>query len=192
MIAWISSPNPGDSTTRVVYARQAISTSLCPAPTVSIRMKSNPAASSTCTTPAVALARPPSSPREAIERINTPGSPASSRMRTRSPNIAPPVKGLEGSTATIATVCFCATRMFFARQLTKDDLPVPGAPVMPTRCALPARANNRSNACSPAGVWFSTSVNKRASSRRLPRVTASRSTISLPATQTAEKASRIS
>jgi len=35
--------------------------------------------------------------------MNTPGSPARSRMRMRSPNSAPPVKGLEGSTATTAT-----------------------------------------------------------------------------------------
>ena len=39
----------------------------------------------------------------AIERMNTPGSVAWSCMRTRSPRIAPPVNGDDGSTASTAT-----------------------------------------------------------------------------------------
>ncbi len=75
-MAWISSPMPGASTTMVVCARRAISTSDWPAPTVSTRTMSNPAASSTWVTAAVARAMPPTAPREAIERMKTPASPA--------------------------------------------------------------------------------------------------------------------
>ena len=42
-------------------------------------------------------------PRVAIERMKTPGSVAWSCMRTRSPRIAPPEKGDDGSTASTAT-----------------------------------------------------------------------------------------
>src|SRR5438094_462953 len=52
---------------------------------------------------ALARARPPACPRLAIERMKTPSSRNRSRMRMRSPRIAPPVNGLEGSTATMAT-----------------------------------------------------------------------------------------
>ena len=47
----------------------AISTSLCPTPTVSTRITSQPAASSTRSACGVAQASPPRWPREAIERM---------------------------------------------------------------------------------------------------------------------------
>jgi len=164
----MSSPNPGASMTSVVWARRAISTSACPAPTVSIRMTSNPAASKTCTSPAVARANPPSEPREAIERMNTPGSPARSRIRTRSPSTAPPVNGLDGSTATMATRRSSCLRKCSASWLTSDDLPVPGAPVTPIKCALPVCEKSSLSAARPSGVSFSTCVNRRVNARRFP------------------------
>ena len=79
--------------------------------------------------------------------------------------------------ATIATVLFSLLRITFARQLTRDDFPVPGAPVIPTRCARPDLTNRRSSASFPALVPFSTSDSRRESANRLPEVTASRSII---------------
>ena len=48
-------------------------------------------------------ASPPACPRDAIERMNTSSSPAYACIRTRSPRSAPPVIGLDGSTARTAT-----------------------------------------------------------------------------------------
>ncbi len=56
--AWIPSPMPGASSTIVVSAIAAISTSLWPTPTVSIRITSQPAASSTRSACGVAQDRP--------------------------------------------------------------------------------------------------------------------------------------
>ena len=50
----------------------------------------------------VACAIPPNDPRVAMERMKMPLSPARSRMRMRSPSTAPPVNGLDGSTARMA------------------------------------------------------------------------------------------
>ena len=74
LIAWMSSPRPGTSTTAVVSAARTMSTSSWPTPTVSMRITSKPAASRTSTASLVARARPPSAPRVAIERMKTPGS----------------------------------------------------------------------------------------------------------------------
>ncbi len=59
LAAWIPSPMPGASSTTVVSARPATSTSDCPTPTVSIRTTSQPAASSTRSACGVAHASPP-------------------------------------------------------------------------------------------------------------------------------------
>src|SRR5450432_203627 len=59
-------------------------------------------------------------------------------MRMRSPRIAPPVKGEEGSTATMPTR-FPSDRHSCARRCTSVDLPAPGGPVIPTTRARPVR-----------------------------------------------------
>src|SRR5487761_396463 len=102
-----SSPIPGTRTTSVQSASRAISTSPCPTPTVSINTYFFPAASSSNAASLVACDNPPSEPRVAIERMNTPLSEACPCIRMRSPRIAPPVNGLDGSTAITPTVCFC-------------------------------------------------------------------------------------
>ena len=102
--ACTASPHPGFTTTTVVSAWPAISTSTCPTPTVSMRIHGVPTASSTRAACGVATASPPRWPRVAIERMNTPVSVAWSCMRTRSPRIAPPLNGLVGSTARTPTV----------------------------------------------------------------------------------------
>ena len=76
MAAWTASPIPGATSTRVVSAREAISTSACPTPTVSTRTAPKPAASSTRSACGVAAASPPRWPRLAMDRMNTPGSVA--------------------------------------------------------------------------------------------------------------------
>ena len=101
---WMESPDSGTSTTTLVSAVRAMSSSLCPTPTVSMRMRSMPNASSTSATSRVAAASPPSEPRVAIDRMNTPGSSATDSMRMRSPSSAPPVNGDVGSTAMMPTV----------------------------------------------------------------------------------------
>jgi hypothetical protein len=86
------------STSRTVSAIEMISTSLCPAPTVSRKTKSFPEASRTRVAWSVASASPPRWPRVPIERMNTSGSRKWSASRMRSPRSAPFVNGLDGST----------------------------------------------------------------------------------------------
>ncbi len=66
-----------------------------------------------------------------MERMNTPGSVAWRCMRTRSPRMAPPVNGLEGSTAITPTVS-PRPRQRWMSWSQSVDLPLPGGPVMPT------------------------------------------------------------
>ena len=56
-------------------------------------MRSNPNAASTSHTSSVVVARPPSEPRVAIDRMKTPGSRLTASMRIRSPSSAPPLNG---------------------------------------------------------------------------------------------------
>jgi hypothetical protein len=107
LMAWTSSPSPGTETTTTVWASAATSISSWPTPTVSTSTSSLPMASITVTTSAVARERPPRLPRVAMERMKTPSSRAWSCMRMRSPRMAPPEKGLVGSTATTPTVFPC-------------------------------------------------------------------------------------
>ena len=74
--AWIESPMPGATITSVVSAREAISTSAWPTPTVSIRITSKPAASRTRSACGAAQDSPPRCPRLAMDRMNTPPSVA--------------------------------------------------------------------------------------------------------------------
>ena len=83
------------STSRTVSAIPITSTSLCPAPTVSRKTTSLPAASSTSSACSAASARPPRWPRVPIERMKTSGSRKWSLSRIRSPSSAPCENGLE-------------------------------------------------------------------------------------------------
>ena len=94
--ACTASPEPGMRTSRTVSAIPITSTSLCPAPTVSRKTTSLPAASSTSSACSVASARPPRWPRVPIERMKTSGSRKWSLSRIRSPSSAPCVNGLDG------------------------------------------------------------------------------------------------
>ena len=130
--AWTSSPAPGTIVTSDTSAVRTISTSSWPTPTVSMRTTSLPAASRRRATSLVARASPPRWPRVAMLRMNTPSSPACACMRTRSPRIAPPVKGLVGSTAMTPTLRPSA-RNDPMRRSTSVLFPAPGGPVTPMR-----------------------------------------------------------
>ena len=127
---------PGTASTTTVWASSAISISSCPTPTVSTSTTSLPMASSTATRSAVERDRPPRWPRVPSERMKTPSSVAWSCMRMRSPRMAPPVKGLVGSTAMTPTVR-PARRWAAMSRSVRVDFPAPGAPVRPTTQALP-------------------------------------------------------
>ena len=79
----------------------------------------------------VASDSPPRCPRVAIERMKTPSSVAWSAMRTRSPRMAPPEKGDEGSMASTAA-SMSSARTTPRSAFVSVDFPAPGAPVMPT------------------------------------------------------------
>jgi hypothetical protein len=113
-----------------------MSTSAWPTPTVSRKTSSLPEASMSRAAWSVASDRPPSEPRLAIERMNTPGSRKWSDSRMRSPRRAPCVKGDEGSIERTATSRSRA-RAFSTRRPISVDLPAPGGPVKPATLARP-------------------------------------------------------
>ena len=167
LAAWIPSPIPGASSTIVVSASPATSTSDCPTPTVSTRTGSQPAASRTRTACGVVEASPPRWPREAMERMKTSGSVACSCIRIRSPSRAPPENGEDGSTASTPTRRPAARNAATSAEVVVD-FPTPGEPVSPTMCAPPdrgARAAIRARSC---GAPSSTSVISRPTERGSP------------------------
>ena len=113
-----------------------MSTSAWPMPTVSRNTSSLPEASISSAACSVASESPPSEPRLAIERMNTPGSRKWSVRRIRSPSRAPCVKGDEGSMESTAT-SRSALRALATSAPISVDLPTPGGPVKPTTAALP-------------------------------------------------------
>ncbi len=167
LMAWTSSPISGACTTSVVSAMAATSTSLCPVPTVSMKMSLKPQAARTAAASAVVPARPPRCPREAIERMNTSPSAAYCCIRMRSPRMAPPVTGLDGSMASTATAR-SALRASATSADTSVDLPLPGGPVTPTSCAPMALEKSNRRASSATDDLDSTAVSKRVSARREP------------------------
>ena len=68
--------------------------------------------------------------------MNTPGSVAWSCIRTRSPRIAPPVNGDDGSMASTATSSVGRAQVADRAALVSVLLPEPGAPVSPTVYAV--------------------------------------------------------
>src|SRR5437773_1190678 len=166
-ITCTASPASGTRTTTVVSARRITSSSVCPTPTVSTRMRSMPKASRRRITSRVARATPPWLPRLARLRMNTPGSRKWACMRMRSPSTAPPLKGLVGSTATTPTRWPAARSRAVMRSLSVD-FPAPGGPVTPITCARPVCGWSRLMSAGRPGARFSTSVIRRARATRSP------------------------
>ncbi len=129
----------------------ATATSDWPTPTVSTITTSNPAASQSSIASRVRRATPPRVPAVGDGRTNAESERVSSPMRVLSPRIEPPVRVLDGSTASTATRCPCSTR-WRPNASMNVDLPEPGAPEMPMRIAPP--------------VCGSTSVSSAAASSR--------------------------
>ena len=134
--AWIESPDPGISTSTTVSAWSMMSTSAWPTPTVSRNTSSLPEASISSAAWSVASDRPPSDPRVAIERMNTPESRKCSVSRIRSPSRAPRVNGDDGSMDSTAT-WRSAARACAVSAPINVDLPTPGGPVKPVTAARP-------------------------------------------------------
>src|SRR5690348_6276264 len=88
-------------------------------------------------------------------------------MRTRSPRIAPPVNGLDGSTASTPTRRPSA-RNCRTSSLVVVDLPTPGEPVRPTTWACPAYGASAAATSGSAGSPFSTRLISRATERASP------------------------
>ena len=150
LLACIESPHPGFTTTTVVSAADATSTSTWPTPTVSTITTGMPAAASTRTASGTARDRPPRWPRVAIERMNTPvvegvvlhahpvaeDGPAGERRRrvdgqdAHLPPAASPVHRRRTSRA--RTTARPGLRTSAIRPSVRVDLPAPGAPVRPT------------------------------------------------------------
>ena len=153
--------------TILTSAISAISTSDCPAPTVSRTITSKPAASIRSATRAAEADRPPRCPRDASERMNTPASIVCSAIRIRSPRTAPPVIGLEGSTAATATVR-PRPRISPMNAFTSVDFPAPGGPVKPTTIARPRCGWIAFNSALTVGPSRSTMLIARASAAVCP------------------------
>ena len=119
----------------------ATAVSDCPVPTVSTRITSNPAASHSSMVSRVLAATPPSVPAAGEGRMKAAGSAASRAMRVLSPRIEPPVRAELGSTASTATRCPRSVSQVPSASMVVD-LPTPGAPVMPTRTALPVSGSS--------------------------------------------------
>ena len=136
-IACTSSPPSGPSTNRTRSASRTMPRSAWPAPTVSIKRRSNPAASISSDAAAAACESERPLPRVAMERMKRPSSSGRSSTRTRSPSSAPPLTAEEGSTARIATRR-PSSRARSASAPTSVLFPAPGGPVTPiTRAAGP-------------------------------------------------------
>src|SRR5206468_275395 len=137
-ITCTASPASGTRTTTTVSASRMTSSSVCPTPTVSTSTLSTPNASRRRIMSRVARARPPWLPRVERLRMKTPGSRKCACMRMRSPSTAPPLNGLDGSTATMP-MRRSAARRCAVRRSVSVDLPAPGGPVTPTTWAWPVR-----------------------------------------------------
>src|SRR5579872_2239071 len=91
-------------------------------------------------------------------------------MRMRSPKIAPPVTGLDGSTAITPAVLPSARSSEIMRSHSVL-LPAPGAPVIPMMSARPACWAMLLNSLAAEGLWSSMMVAARARARGSPRRT---------------------
>ncbi len=181
LMAWISSPMPGTSTTQQVCTQLTTSTSSWPTPTVSTMTTSHPAASRRSMASWVARARPPRAPRVAMERMKIPGSDAMRPMRMRSPRMAPPLNGEVGSTARIPTRLPSARRAR-ASWSVSVDFPLPGDPVSPRTTARPRWGQTLAMRALASGWPFSIQVMARARALGLPsrRGRRSREAFSMP------------
>ena len=135
--AWIESPEPGISTSTIVSAWSMMSTSAWPTPDgLEEHVVACPTASMSSAACSAASDSPPSAPRLAIERMNTPGSRKCSVRRMRSPSSAPLRERRRRVDREHADLAVRARRAFVSAPISVD-LPTPGGPVKPTTAAWP-------------------------------------------------------
>ncbi len=127
-----SSPPVGDATSTKRSTSSATATSDWPTPTVSTSTTSKPAASQSSTASRVRRATPPSVPLVGEGRMYASGWRPRSAMRVLSPRIEPPLRWLDGSTASTAT-WWPASMACRPSASMNVDFPAPGAPETPTR-----------------------------------------------------------
>ena len=108
----------------------------------------------------------PTGRRDAMERMNTSRSPALARIRTRSPRIAPPVIGDDGSIATTQDRSV-TLRASPTRAATRVDLPDP-RPVTPTRLRFAPQPHLAREGTLPRRCSVLDWVRSRASARPWP------------------------
>ena len=120
-----SSPPPGAASRTKQSTMSATTVSDWPTPTVSTSTTSKPAASHSSIASRVRRATPPRVPPDGDGRMNACGSRARRSMRVLSPMIEPPLRRLDGSTASTATRCPAAVRRDPSSSM-KVDLPAPG------------------------------------------------------------------
>ena len=116
--------------------------SLCPTPTVSIRIISNPAASHNNMASLVLRATPPKEPADGEGRMYACGSHDNSSIRVLSPRILPFERSLLGSMANTAILCPSLVRNL-PKASMKVLFPAPGTPVIPIRTDLPVLGRQR-------------------------------------------------
>ena len=131
-----SSPAPDSISNKKKSTKLLAVVSLCPTPTVSIRIISKPAASHKIILSLVLLATPPNVPPLGLGRINALLFADSSCIRLLSPNILPWVLSLVGSIANTATFIPWLVSSF-PKASIKELFPTPGTPVTPTLIDFP-------------------------------------------------------
>src|SRR3954447_9111383 len=166
-----SSPPPGATSSRNRSTMSATATSDWPTPIVSTITTSKPNASHSSMASRVRRATPPSWVPPGEGRMNASGWRDSSAMRVLSPRIEPPVRELDGSTASTAARWPRPTRCRPNASMNVD-LPTPGEPLMPMRTEPPVDGSTASSTPAASARWSarvdSTSVMARASGRRSP------------------------
>ena len=132
-----SSPVPANWMSRKKSTIEWTAVSLCPTPTVSTNILSNPAASHNTMVSRVLRATPPSDPADGLGRMKALGCTARRSMRVLSPRMLPLVRSELGSMARTASLP-PSLRTCRPKASMLVLLPAPGTPLIPMRTELPA------------------------------------------------------
>lgn len=111
--------------------------SLCPTPTVSTNILSNPAASQSTIVSRVLRATPPNEPAEGLGRMKDLGWTESFSIRVLSPKMLPLLRSLLGSIANTASFPSYFSNTCNPNTSIDVLLPAPGTPLIPIRMESP-------------------------------------------------------
>ena len=132
-----SSPVPASWINRKKSTIEWTAVSLCPTPTVSTNIVSNPAASQRTIVSRVLRATPPKEPADGEGRMKAFFSRDKASIRVLSPRMLPFERSLLGSIASTASLRPCLIKCMPNASI-EVLLPAPGTPVMPIRTDFPA------------------------------------------------------